>query len=155
MCSSLLLNLVFTLSTRTSFYKIVLLQMTQTDLTPLLPHSRTPNPTSSQDGTRCTQLMQSVLWEWTTCEHLIQTSRKMGLIGYNWYRIFARWDWVCTRSAEDVVRLDWWWTLDTILLRDGTGGGQIVQDLGKMGLSVRRWYVKLMLNRWYDIAHNI
>ena len=44
---------------------------------------------------------------------------------------------MCTRCAEDVVRLDWWWTLDTILQGDGTGGGQIVQDWGEMGLSVR------------------
>ena len=80
MCSSLLLNLVFTLSTRTSFYKIVLLQMTLTDLTPLPPHSRTPNPIPPQDGTRCAQLMQSVLRDWTPCEHLIQGCDKNGLV---------------------------------------------------------------------------
>ncbi len=44
---------------------------------------------------------------------------------------------MCTGDAEDVVRLDWWWTLDTILLRDGIGGGLIVQDWGEVGLSVR------------------
>ena len=54
-----------------------------------------------------------------------------------WYRIRVRWDYVCTGDAEDFVRLDWWCTLDTILWRDGIGGGQIVQDWGEMGLSVR------------------
>ncbi len=44
---------------------------------------------------------------------------------------------MCTMGAEDVVRLDWWWTLDTILRGDGIGDEQIVQDLGEMGLSVR------------------
>ena len=47
---------------------------------------------------------------------------------------------MCTGDAEDVVRLDWWWTLDTILLRDGIGGGLIVQDWGEVGLSVRGRY---------------
>lgn len=53
---------------------------------------------------------------------------------------------MCTRGVEDVVRLDWWWTLDTILRGDGIGGGQIVQDWGENGLSVRG-SVKVML-KW-------
>ena len=39
-------------------------------------------------------------------------------------------------DAEEVVRLDCLWTLDTNLRRDGIGGEQIVQDWGEMGLSV-------------------
>ena len=53
---------------------------------------------------------------------------------------------MCTNVADDFVRLDWWCTLDTILWVDGIGGGQIVQDWGENGLSVRG-SVKLML-KW-------
>ena len=55
---------------------------------------------------------------------------------------------MCTRGVEDVVGLDWWWTLDTILQQGGIGGGRILQDWSEMVLIVRGGgYVKLMLNR--------
>lgn len=44
---------------------------------------------------------------------------------------------MCTSGEEDIVRLDCLWTLDTILMRGGIGGGQIVRDWGEVGLSVR------------------
>ena len=96
--------------------------------------------------------MQSVLRDWTPCEHLIQDCDKNGLVVDTWYKIRVRWDYVSTVGADDFVRLDWWCTLDTILWGDGIGGGQIVQDWGENGLSVRG-SVKVMLKWNRDKAY--